>query len=83
MGLKGGKGNQGQGQYNGYCYQSEQRQRTASRQQQCATTVGSGNTWQSRALKREKERKAREKVGWWSQKGKGKGKGLQSVSEWD
>ena len=76
----------------------EIRRRIASRQQQCATIVGSGSTWQNRSLRRAKESRQREEAregtrengkgktgkGWWeSQKGKGRGKGLQSVNEWD
>ena len=38
------------------------RQRTVSQQRQCAITVDSGDTWQSRALTRELESKEREKA---------------------
>ena len=38
------------------------RQRFASRQRQCVTTVNSGDTWPSRAQKKEEERKGREKA---------------------
>ena len=55
MGLKGGKGKQGIGQHNGYCYLCGQwrdsRQRIASQQQQCAATVGSGDVAKSCLVK--------------------------------
>ena len=67
-----------------------------SQQQKCATTVDSGDTWQGRALKKDKgskekgeskgDRKGKEEgktsEGWWWNQ-KGKGKGLQSMSEYD
>ena len=103
MGLKGGKKSSRKGAVQWMLVTSvdseDTRQRTASRQQQCATTVDSGDMWQSRALKKEEGSKEREKakentrrreecemgkrLGSGIRKEKGKGKGQQSMSECD
>ena len=60
MGLKEGKGKQGKGQHKDAATSVDSgktRRRTVARQQQCAATVCSGDTWESRAVRRVKESK--------------------------
>ena len=66
-------------------------QRTLSQQQQCATTVDSGDTWLGRVLKRKKGSKEKEKARETTreremakqEKVGGKGNNLQTMSECD
>ena len=70
MGLKGGQGNQGQGQYNGYCYQSGQWGHTAKNCESTATVCYNCGQWEHVAKSCTEKRKGK--------KGKGESRVVES-----